>query len=184
MARRMRSLRTMAVARRFSRTRWSCRAFQPGRRIGREETGADRAPSNPWLLRTSPAANIRAVRTTLPWCSIQSREEATPGLAASRCRSRWPGRPATASTRRARCGRSFVSIGSDRSPLRRHIRRRDAAVDQEGGAGGEGGLVGGEEEGGLGDLVRLAEAAHGNVDEAAPALLFGVEILHQELGAQ
>src|SRR5713101_7574961 len=36
-----------------------------------------------------------------------------------------------------------------------------AAVDDEGGAGAEAGLVGGQEQDGLGDLVRLAPACHG-----------------------
>src|SRR6185436_10492985 len=57
-----------------------------------------------------------------------------------------PARPRPQDRRRGR-GRPGLP-----SPPRRHIGRRDAAVDEEGGAGGEGGFVGGEEEGGLGDL--------------------------------
>ena len=92
---------------------------RPGRRIGREETGADRTRSTPWSLRMSPASNTRTVPTTRPWCSTPSREEATPGPAAGRCRNGSPGPPATASTPRARCGRSFVSIGFERRRPRR-----------------------------------------------------------------
>ena len=63
------------------------RASRPGRRIGPEETCADRTPSKLWSLRMSPASNTRTALTMQPWCSTPSGEEATPGLAASRCRN-------------------------------------------------------------------------------------------------
>ena len=65
-----------------------------------EETGADRTPSNLWWRRMSPASNTRTVLTTRRWCSTPSREEAIPGLAASRCRNGWSGARAAASTQR------------------------------------------------------------------------------------
>ena len=86
------------------------RASRHGRRIGLEETGADRTPSNRRWRRMSPAANTRTALTTRPWCSTPSGEEAIPGPAASRCRSGSSGPPAAASTQRVRCGRSFVRI--------------------------------------------------------------------------
>jgi hypothetical protein len=87
------------------------RACGHGWQIGREETGADRTPSTPRLLRMSPVPNTPTVLTTRPWCSTPSRAEATSGLAASRYRHGWWGPLAAASTQRVRCGRSFVSIG-------------------------------------------------------------------------
>ena len=56
----------------------------------------------------------------------------------------------------------------------------DAAVDEQGLAGHERRLVAGEEQGAVGDLDRLAEAAHRHVHEAALAL----GLVGQELGEQ
>src|SRR5262249_10535498 len=53
--------------------------------------------------------------------------------------------------------------------LRRDVRGGDAAVDHQGRAGHERRVVGGEEQGRLGELLGLAEAAHRDVDHAARA---------------
>src|SRR5713226_5961648 len=95
------------------------RASLPSRRIGLEETGAERTRSIPWSRRTSRAANTRTAQTTQRWCSIRLKEEATPGPVASRYRNGSSGPPATALTRRARCGRSFASIRFERCRPRR-----------------------------------------------------------------
>src|SRR5438046_2587302 len=86
------------------------RVSRHGTPIGLDETDADRAPSNRGSLRMSPASNTRTVRTTRPWCSIPSREEATPGLAASRWRNGGSGPPAGASTLLAGGGEHFRGI--------------------------------------------------------------------------
>ena len=57
-----------------------------------------------------------------------------------------------------------------RGPLRRHVRPRHAAVDDEVGPVDEAALVAGEEEDGVRLLDGLAEAAGGKVDFAAVAL--------------
>ena len=46
----------------------------------------------------------------------------------------------------------------------------------------EGGVVRGQEDDRAGDFLGLAEAAHRNVDQAALALLFAVEVFHQQFG--
>jgi hypothetical protein len=63
-------------------------------------------------------------------------------------------------------GRRSRTSGSD-GLLWRHISGRDAAVDQEGRPVDVGGLVGGEKERGVGDLLGPGEAAGRNVNHAA-----------------
>jgi len=106
------------------------RPFGIGWRVGRNETDADRALSNLWSLRMSPVSNTRTVLKTQPWCSIPSREEATPGLAASRFQNGSSGPLAAASTQRVRCGRSFMSIRCQGPSLQRcwSLGRREASV--------------------------------------------------------
>ena len=81
-----------------------------GPRTGRGETVAGPCPSSRRWRRTSPAANTRTARTMRPSCSTPCTEAAIPGPAAGRFRSGSPGPTAAASTRRARCGRSFARI--------------------------------------------------------------------------
>src|SRR3989449_8882098 len=45
------------------------RASVPLRRVGPEETGAERTRSIPWSPRTSLASNTRSALTTRRWCS-------------------------------------------------------------------------------------------------------------------
>src|SRR5438876_9985845 len=90
------------------------RASVPLRRVGPEETGAEQIRSILWSRRTSRASNTRSALTTRRWCSIPLKEEATPGPVANRCRNGSSGAPATVSTHRACCGRSFVRIGFER----------------------------------------------------------------------
>ncbi len=70
--------------------------------------------TQPWRA-MSPAANTSVARTTRPSCSTPFAAAAIPGPAASHCRCGSSERPAAASTPRVRCGRSFVSIRSERS---------------------------------------------------------------------
>src|SRR2546422_6200661 len=55
------------------------RASVPLRRVGPEETAAERIPSILWSRRTSRASNTRSALTTRRWCSTPLKEEATPG---------------------------------------------------------------------------------------------------------
>ena len=77
------------------------RACRDGRRIGREETGAQPIPSNRWSRRMSRVAHTRNALTTRPWCSTPFGEEAIPGPAARRCRNGSSVDHDTASTPRA-----------------------------------------------------------------------------------
>src|SRR2546426_336576 len=54
------------------------RASVPLRRVGPEETGAERIRSILWSPRTSRASNTRSALTTRLWCFTRSREEAIP----------------------------------------------------------------------------------------------------------
>jgi len=76
---------------------------------GHRETDADGTPSDLRWRRMSHASNTRAAPTPPPSCSSRFTVEAIPGPAAGICRSGSSDPPATASTRRVRCGRSFVS---------------------------------------------------------------------------
>src|SRR4051812_3010413 len=74
------------------------------------------------------------------------------------------------------------SAGDSSTPLLgRDVGGRQAAVDHEGRGGHVGGLVAGQEHGGLGHLARLGEAPHGHVDEPACRLLgiVGEQLLEQ-----
>ena len=86
------------------------RTSRRGRRDGPRETDARRTPSIPRWPWTSRVAHTRIAPTAQPWCSIPFLRGATPGQVAGRCRNGLSAAPATALTRRARCGRSFVSI--------------------------------------------------------------------------
>src|SRR6266699_2422681 len=81
----IRRFRTTAVPRGYPRDLF--RARRDGRRIGREETGAEATRSTRRSRLTSLVARMRTVRTTQPWCPTLYREEAIPGLAARRCRN-------------------------------------------------------------------------------------------------
>src|SRR6266550_547719 len=63
------------------------RASVPLRRVGPEETAAERIRSILWSRRTSRASNTRSALTTRRWCSTPLKEEATPGPVANRCRN-------------------------------------------------------------------------------------------------
>src|SRR6478752_10046559 len=80
------------------------------------------------------------------------------------------GRPMTTSC-------SSLPLASER----RDVCARDAAVDEEGRRRDEAGLVGGEEEHGVGHLPRLAETAHRHVDEAprGTLLVLGEKLLEE-----
>jgi len=63
-------------------------------------------------------------------------------------------------------------------------KRRETAVDQELRAGDVGRFVGREVEGGLGDFLRLAEAAHRHMDQAPAFFVLRIEMAHEKLGTQ
>src|SRR2546425_11023919 len=86
------------------------RASVPLRRVGPEETGAERIRSILWSRRTSRASNTRSALTTRRWGAIPFKEEGTPGPGGHRLRDGSSGAPATVTPHPARLGRSFLRI--------------------------------------------------------------------------
>src|SRR5262245_65377089 len=68
--------------------------------------------------------------------------------------------------------------------FRRHISRRNPAVDQKICSRDVRRFVRSQEQRRPRDLLRFAEAPHRNVYQSPPLLLFGVQVAHQQFGPQ
>src|SRR5690606_19753979 len=135
-------------------------------------------PSGPrtWSRKNRPVTRLPISR---PWRSVKATTTVSMvPSSTSRARVATSIRPEARSDMVADGTTPTASVPGPATPppvgrlLGRGVRRGDTAVDQQRLAGHEAGLVGGQEEGALGDLGRFAEPPHRDVHQ--PPLPLGV----------